>query len=269
MKTKIIFSLILGVFLTLQPIIASAQNDTLIQIRDTVGGILDTPPIDIDFGELPEGLEVEHSIVPPQYTIFHQNDLVISFEVIRPSKKDSSIVLCISAAFTSSEGGIMGLAISNGHIIVEKVNHGMDGALEIIGGKGKILFTDKGKILTGFLIAEIVLDRGSLLQQYQIVKDGQAESFRDQSSYQRRAVVIFENGQLAVIESEEALTLKQFSEGLVEIGAIDALYTDMGSWSEGWYREPSGSVVIIGQSRSQTARQTNWLIFKKQYYVIK
>lgn len=254
MKTKIIFSLILGVFLLLQPIIASAQNNTIIQSQNTLSQILDT---------LPQGLIVKSKIVSTSYTVFYQGKLEISFEVRRPSKKDNNIFLCIPAAFTSSSGEIMGLAISNGNIVVEKVNHGMDGALEIIGGKGKILFTDKGKFLTGFLIAEIVLDGGSLLQQYQIVKDGQAESFRDKSFFQRRAVVIFEDGQMAVVETKENITLNQFSEDLIEMKIINALYTDMGSWSEGWYRKPNSSVVIIGRNKSQTAQQTNWLIFKK------
>jgi hypothetical protein len=38
----------------------------------------------------------------------------------------------------------------------------------------------------------------------------------------------------------------------------------MGSWDEGYYKDPlTNKTVIIGYDRSQTAKQSNWIVFKK------
>jgi hypothetical protein len=67
-----------------------------------------------------------------------------------------------------------------------------------------------------------------------------------------------------MIESKESITLKVFSEDLVILGVMQLIYTDMGSWDEGWYKnQKNNKIVIIGQDLSQTAKQSNWVVFKK------
>ena len=69
---------------------------------------------------------------------------------------------------------------------------------------------------------------------------------------------------MAIIESKQAITLKVFSDDLVLLGVQQLIYTDMGSWDEGWYKDPSSNkLVTIGQDLSQTSKQSNWIIFKK------
>jgi hypothetical protein len=48
------------------------------------------------------------------------------------------------------------------------------------------------------------------------------------------------------------------------MGVKDLIYTDMGARDEGWYRISPGETRRIGKNLSQTARQSNWVIFKKQ-----
>jgi hypothetical protein len=64
-----------------------------------------------------------------------------------------------------------------------------------------------------------------------------------------------------VIESYEHITLTDYTKDLLELGVTDALYTDMGSWDEGWYRN-GNDIETIGRIRSQTDKQCNWVVFK-------
>ena len=92
------------------------------------------------------------------------------------------------------------------------------------------------------------------------MKDGAVDTFKDNESAQRRALVEFKDLSRALVESREKLTLNQFAEDLYEMSVSDALYTDMGNWDEGWYREQD-QIKTIGLLRGSTERQTNWLVF--------
>jgi hypothetical protein len=67
----------------------------------------------------------------------------------------------------------------------------------------------------------------------------------------------------AIIESYEHITLTAFTKDLLELGAVDALYTDMGAWDEGWYRQDN-KLITIGRMKSQTEKQCNWVVFKEK-----
>jgi hypothetical protein len=45
----------------------------------------------------------------------------------------------------------------------------------------------------------------------------------------------------------------------VSLGVRDAIYTDMGGWDEGWYRD-GVKVRTIGLMRGSTRRQSNWFV---------
>lgn len=98
-----------------------------------------------------------------------------------------------------------------------------------------------------------------------MVRDGEVLEFhKDQKLFQRRAVVIFVSGKIAMIESKTPITLQEFANDLIKLQVQNAIYTDMGSYDEGWVRSPEDKTVkSIGKNRSQTKYQSNWLIFKK------
>lgn len=197
------------------------------------------------------------------YTIFRKNSSRISFEVTRPDKDDKHIQLCIPAAFTDLDTyGIDGACIEKGKRCNDKVNYTLGGALRIENGHYSIIDTKKGKLLTDSMLNALAAKGGSLFQQIKIISNGKAASFSDTKIYQRRALVQMKDKSWAVLESLEAITLADFSNDLVELGAWNALYTDMGAWDEGWYRHPSsGKTLTIGQIRSETSKQTNWIVF--------
>jgi hypothetical protein len=80
------------------------------------------------------------------------------------------------------------------------------------------------------------------------------------SLFQRRALVELAGQRFVVVESmSDSLTMQQFGEDLLELGAYNALYLDMGDWDEGWYKTGK-QVVKLGHRRTETGRQSNWLV---------
>ena len=99
-------------------------------------------------------------------------------------------------------------------------------------------------------------------EKWQIEK-GKGAKYKDEKLFQRRAIVKLKDNITAVIESYENISLSSFTSDMLELGVIDALYTDMGAWDEGWYRNPSDKKIItIGRMKTQTDKQCNWVVFK-------
>lgn len=201
------------------------------------------------------------------YTIIYQEKSKAGFVIERPSRNDSSVVLCIAAAFTLLDDyTVDGLHIVNGEVMKKnKINKRVGGGVKIIGGKCTLLSTKKGKLINDSLITLIAGAKGSFFQQIMLIENGAVSSFKDTALFQRRAIVTMKNGATAVIESFEHIRLSRFSGDLAELGVKDAIYTDMGSWDEGWYRNPKNcKTETIGRLRAQTSKQTNWFIFSRR-----
>jgi len=207
------------------------------------------------------------------YSIFHKGSNKIKLTNTRPDKKDTSVLLCIAAAFTGlDDGKVDGAYAVDGLIKQEVPNMGLGGAI-LLNNKSCEIFPYhaypppsgiiKDPTLNKEMQKKITQGKYSFFQQIQLIINGQAERFFDEKLFQRRAIVTYKDKKVAIIESKEPITLAAFSKDLVELGAYNALYTDMGSWDEGWYRDGGGKVISIGTSKSQTARQSNWVVFAK------
>jgi hypothetical protein len=200
------------------------------------------------------------------YIIIYKNTAKIDFEIVRPDKKDSSMLLCIAAAFTKLDNfDIDGLYICKGKTGNKNAkNFTLGGAIKIINGECSIFPTAKGKLLTDSLISDVETQKGSLFQQIQMIENGGVATFKDSLLYLRRGILIFKNGKTAIAESTRPITLKTFAQDLSQFGVKDLLYTDMGSWDEGWYRNPSkGIITPLGNNHSQTGKQSNWVVFRR------
>lgn len=199
------------------------------------------------------------------YTLFYKNNLKIDVSQKRPEKTDKNIFLSFAGAFTDLQTlSVQGLYINNGKVFNKNnINHSLGGAIKIINGECEIFPTNKGKVLNDSLIDMIVSKNGSLFQQIQMIEKGSGAKYKDVKLFQRRAIVKLKGNKTAMIESYENITLATFTTDLLELGAIDALYTDMGAWDEGWYRNPSDNKIItIGRMKTQTDKQCNWVVFK-------
>lgn len=198
------------------------------------------------------------------YTIYSAKDFNLNLRSKRPSPSDASLHFCIAAAFTRLENdSIDGLFIENGKIVNRKVNRGLGGGMLINSDSVSIFKTNEGKLLTEKWRDSVAATGASFFQQIQLVRNGDALPFhKDVKLFERRAVVIFKSGEVAVVESKNRITLDEFAGDLVKMGAKDAIYTDMGSWDEGWYRDPkTGKKVVTGRNRSETGRQSSWVVF--------
>jgi hypothetical protein len=199
------------------------------------------------------------------YTLFYKNNLKLDVSLIRPNKADNNILLCFPGAYTDLKNySVDGLYINNGTVLNKnQVNHSLGGAIKIINGECEIFPTNKGKILNDSTINFVVSKKGSLFQQIQLIEKGKGARYKDVKLFQRRAIVKLKDNKTAVIESYENISLSSFTTDLLELGVIDALYTDMGAWDEGWYRNPSDKKIItIGRMKTQTDKQCNWVVFK-------
>ena len=210
-------------------------------------------------------VEKKKSKAGNNYTIIYQNACEIEFTDKRPPEDDKTIQLCIAAAFTQlGNYNIDGAYLCKGKINNEKsINHSVGGALKIVNGKASIFPTNKGKLITDKFLKDLAAQKASFFQQIQLISNGKASSFKDKAYFQRRAIVIFKNGKTAIVECAEAILLADFSNDLVELGAQNALYTDMGGWDEGFYIDPvSKKKISMGLIKTHTAYQSNWVVFK-------
>jgi hypothetical protein len=199
------------------------------------------------------------------YIFIYKKDHKADFVLARPGKEDTSVLLCIPAAFTQlTDYSVDGIYISHGKAgNTKKINRSLGGALEIVNGEVSIFPTDKGSRITDSLVDAVVMKKGALFQQIQMIVNGVPASFKDQKLFQRRGIVLLKDGRVLVAESRKAITLKTFADDLAALGASDLLYTDMGAWDEGWYRDSNGKTISMGYDHSQTDRQSNWFIFRK------
>ncbi len=213
-------------------------------------------------GIAPTSLKAASGVV---YQLFPQEKFALDFRTVRPSTSDNDIVFCIPAAFTGHDNKIDGVFICNGAIgNGNAINHELGGAMVIENGHGKLLATNKGATLTQQFLESVQKSKGSLFQQFLIVHNGNPAVFRDQSKFQRRAIGLTKQGTFKIFESDKAITFSTFNNDLAALGVTEALYFDMGAWDEGWYRHATtGKTITIGLDKSQTHRQSNWLVLKK------
>lgn len=180
---------------------------------------------------------------------------------IRPSAADSNTFLCIPAGFTNRSNQIDGLFIKKGEIISSRANNKLTGAC--------IISEDDIDIITYAEMTEerlrlVTKERKSLFQQTVLIKDSQifpCDLFGTRENL-RRALIKFEDC-FVIGESHRPISIQEFQETLISIGATDAIYLDMGSWSEGWYKDVKNRIIRIGDNFNSTHRQTNWIIYVK------
>ena len=187
---------------------------------------------------------------------------------VMPSETDSTIALCVEAAFT-------------GELLKEfkTTNIGGDYVIDGVFHKGY-----RCKANTGFLYADKKIytisssehcdewiekareNGGTLFQQILIVQNGmnvyKGTPIKPATANIYRSACILNDGNFAVIQSTKALPLNDFINSLIEMGVSDALYLDMGrGWNYGWYRETveSPATKLFDY---RTPYQTNWLIIR-------
>ncbi|MDJ1494600.1 hypothetical protein QNI19_16765 [Cytophagaceae bacterium DM2B3-1] len=199
------------------------------------------------------------------YTFFYPQNCSIVLATQRPDPQNKKYVFSVAAAYTDLQTTQpLDLLVHNGKVLQTNARVGfLDGVLTFINNTISISHIAKGQSPTAAQIEDVRERKGTLLLQELLVYDGKNLKGGGGSIFQRRALVELKDHRFAVIESiSDDVTMKQFGDDLIEMGAWKAIYLDMGDWDEGWYKS-NGKVVKIGNRRSQTTRQSNWLVFAK------
>ncbi|GAB3584365.1 hypothetical protein [Hymenobacter daeguensis] len=198
-----------------------------------------------------------------QYSVFHPQGLAIRVVTARPDAADSHNQLSVAAAYTDLDTDQpLDLLVDNGRVRQPRAKVGfLDGMLTIIGDSLTITQIPGGQSPAGAELERVRRQHGTLLLQELLVFRGRRVHSDGGSLFQRRALAELAGRRWAVVESvADNLTMKQFADDLLELGARNALYLDMGDWDEGWYRAGT-RIVKLGHRRTETARQSNWLVF--------
>lgn len=185
-----------------------------------------------------------------------------------PNINDSTIALCVEAAFTGEllkefkSTNVAGDYVVNGKLKKGYKCKANTGFLATVNGVPFIASADK---LQEWLKGNHT-DNYCMFQQVLLVQNGKdvytGKPIKVTSKNIYRAACIMSDGNFAVFQSHENLSLGRFIRSLVNLGVSDALYLDMGTgWNYGWYRETrkDASVRLF---ESRTPYQTNWLLIK-------
>ena len=182
---------------------------------------------------------------------------------IRPEKTNEEFFLCVPAAYTTKDNKIDGIFIEDGVKLSNIVNTNKDlNGICIVSNDG--IEIKRLEEVNDALITQIVNQKKSAFQQTLLVRNNtivQVTAWQNRI-FKRRAIIQFDEC-FCIGESQYAVTIRDFQETLVKTGAKNAIYLDMGTWSEGWYKNHLGERIVIGENMSNTHRQTNWIVYKK------
>lgn len=192
--------------------------------------------------------------------LYHPFGLTLQLHHLRPDYTPDNF-LCVPGAYTTMDNQIDGLYIEDGIEITGVINNKLTGACIV--SKDSLHFF-RFEEIDSTLISQIKLQKKSFFQQSLLVKDREIVPCRLFGTREnlRRALIRFKDT-FCIGESQTRVTIMDFQEALQKIGAIDAINLDMGTWSEGWYKNHSNEKVTVGEKMYSTNKQSNWILYTK------
>lgn len=195
-----------------------------------------------------------------QYQILYWNDLNADVTLERPDREDPKNQICISLVASDSSGAplrhfniIQGKASD-----ISKFNPAYNAGILTKDGKLSIHFVEQSGIDE---IKQLCGSNGSFVQLRPVLRDGVALVNDNRKKFQCRAIVEFNDGRVALIETLKHNTLRGFTEDLIHFDVKNAVTTVTGVLDEGWYYYAKVPVAL-GRLRTYTDQQTNWLVFR-------
>ncbi|MEE0882139.1 MAG: hypothetical protein U0L65_01795 [Bacteroidales bacterium] len=183
------------------------------------------------------------------------------FQRVKPDSNNTNLLMSVVAAFTSkAPEHVVGTSVSNGKKRIYPTDAETAYCL-IIGEEVKIEALEPNHKSA---IETAVKQKGDYFQQMHLVEDAEAKSceiFKNRATF-RRALAQKE-GETHLVESLDRMTIDDFIQSLIFLGYEQAIYLDMGSWSEGWYRNEDNEIIRIGNNWKSSHLQTNWLVIRK------
>lgn len=183
------------------------------------------------------------------------------FQRVKPDSNNTDLLMSVVAAFTSkAPEHVVGTSVSNGKKRIYPTDAETAYCL-IIGEEVKIEALSENHKSA---IETAVKQKGDYFQQMLLIENAEAKSceiFKNRATF-RRALAQKE-GETHLVESLDRMTIDDFIQSLIFLGYEQAIYLDMGSWSEGWYRNSENQIVRIGNNWKSSHLQTNWLVIRK------
>lgn len=189
--------------------------------------------------------------------VYTPNKLKYHLTNKRPENTPSNY-LSVAAAFTDKDlKSTTGKLIIDGETIFKNNNPKLSGGCII--GNNSIKIIDKTNNIDS-LGKSVLNNHESYFQQALLVYNNKSIVWNlpnAELKIKRRALIEF-NNQFSICESDGGLDIKRFQVALINIGVKNAIYLDMGSWSEGWYKSVDGKQISIGGNNASKS-QINWL----------
>lgn len=183
------------------------------------------------------------------------------FQRVKPDSNNTDLLMSVVAAFTSkAPEHIVGTSVSNGKKRIYPTDAETAYCL-IVGEEVKI---ESMSANHKSAIETAVKQKGDYFQQMLLIENAEAKSceiFKNRATF-RRALAQKE-GETHLVESLDRMTIDDFIQSLIFLGYEQAIYLDMGSWSEGWYRNEDNEIIRIGNNWKSSHLQTNWLVIRK------
>ena len=196
------------------------------------------------------------------YPLFSRIDLVCG---TMPSTKDTSVIFCAEAAFTSkiidefSHSNINGDHVSAGKLY-EGAKCDNSGAFAWLGDTTwEFVHGDYHELL------ERAAKAGGMgFGQMTIIQNGKSIRPLWRKGWFHYRALCEKDGQLCIVDSRDKVSYERFVANLEEFAPTHALYIDMGSgWNYSWWRDADGKVHEIHPSTDSSRYCTNWITFYK------
>ena len=205
------------------------------------------------------------SVETRTYTVFRPHgETVPALALKRPDSALEEVALSVAGVPTDPRDGVQGVVVVEGKIVQTDVMQ-WDGAVVILNHRLQILDANKGYLFTDDFVKTRAKSGATMFQAPLLVYQSKPRKVLAGAVIQRRALVMLHDDSPAVVEGNQPTTLDVFAADLALAGIKHAVDLDMAGRSEGWYRDPlHKNPVVIGENKSRTATQTNWLIFRKK-----
>lgn len=181
----------------------------------------------------------------------HNMSYITMADSVLPSQADSTIALCVEAAFTGELLKDFKSTNIGGDYVIDGIFHK---GYKCTANTGflyadKTVFTISSSEHCSKWIEKAQKNHGTVFQQILIIHNGKKvykeTPIKPATSNIYRSACIMNDGNFAVIQSKERVSLSDFIESLIKIGVSDALYLDMGrGWNYGWYRESTQAPAV-------------------------
>jgi hypothetical protein len=202
-------------------------------------------------------------------TFYDSSNFAIKLFSKRPDKKNNQFVLSIPAAFTDNPRNnhnlVDGCFIEKGIKISNDYNEDLSGTC-VISNNIPIIYESKNLPQVS---KSALANKSSLFQQFLLVYKHKIISnikFENKPSSKskliRRALAEIDN-QFYIVESKLECSIIDFQNLLVSNNVKNAIYLDMGTYSEGWYRNEFDKTATIGKDMKNTNNQSNWIVYEK------